>query len=458
VVATDFLLPDIGEGLTEAEIIRWLVAEGDTVVVDQPIVEIETDKALMEIPTPYAGRVVAHGAPEGSVLDVGQVLVTIQTAADEAGAEPARSEIQQEAAPIVGTISSDAVDLTPREAPNAGIPSAAGVEALPIVRRLAADLGVDLSAVTGTGADGRITREDVQRAAAKTATAQMAGEARQTAEPATDEPEMTIEGGDRPEEPEISTRPGDGDTEAAPTASMDPVAPAATPAPSTSPERVQMSKLRRTIAERVEASWREIPHVTTFGAADVTRLLASRAALKRRRGQPVSIDAMLVKAVVVALGRHREMTARLEGDVLIYPERVDIGVAVDTEDGLMVVVTEDPARRDLVELTADIARLSDGARNRTLPAGSFGGQAFTVSNIGAVGGGYGTPIVPMGTTAILSAGKADDEPVARNGRLEIAPMMPLSLSYDHRVIDGAAGRRFLATVVENLEEPTLFLA
>jgi pyruvate dehydrogenase E2 component (dihydrolipoamide acetyltransferase) len=443
-VATDFLLPDIGEGLTEAEIVRWLVAEGDMVAVDQPIVEIETDKALMEIPTPYAGLVVAHGAPEGTVLDVGQVLVTIQTASDDAGTDQSDAEPRPAAAPIVGTISSDAVDLTPRDVPQIGVSAGGGVEALPIVRRLAAELSVDLASVTGTGADGRITRDDVRQAAAKAAPAPaVVPDATETVEePGTDVSEVGPEVGAAPDTPPTAL------TEREDRADLD----------GQSTERVPMSRLRRTIAERTQASWKEIPHVTTFGAADVTRLLASRAALKRRRGQPVSIDAMLVKAVVVALGRHREMTARLDGDVLVYPHRVDIGVAVDTDDGLMVVVTQDPGRRDLVDLTADIARLSEGARSRTLPAESFGGQAFTVSNIGAVGGGYGTPIVPLGTTGILSVGKAHDEPVAQGGRLEIAPLMPLSLSYDHRVIDGAAGRRFLATVIENLEEPTLFLA
>ena len=152
------------------------------------------------------------------------------------------------------------------------------------------------------------------------------------------------------------------------------------------------------------------------------------------------------------------MAARLDGDSLVYPDRLDMGVAVDTPDGLMIVVVERPADRDLVDLSAEISRLSEGARARSLPASAFGGQSFTVSNIGAVGGGYGTPIVPHGTTGILSVGRAEEKPVARRGRLEIAPMMPLSLSYDHRVIDGAEGRRFLATVIENLEEPTLFLA
>jgi pyruvate dehydrogenase E2 component (dihydrolipoamide acetyltransferase) len=275
--------------------------------------------------------------------------------------------------------------------------------------------------------DGQITRDDVQAAA------------------------RDVEGRDAAPTPfdVQSVVPADAD---------EPAVSHETPAAPVGGETVQLSKLRRTIAERVSASWREVPHVTAFAAADVTRLLASRKALKRRRNAPVSIDAMLVKAVVTALGRHRDLAARLEGDSLVYPGRVDIGVAVDTDEGLMVVVVEEPGRRDLVELSAEITRLSDGARSRTLPAASLEGQSFTVSNIGAVGGGYGTPIVPYGTTGILSVGRAAETAIARNGRLEIAPMMPLSLSYDHRVIDGAEGRRFLGTVVENLEEPTLFLA
>jgi pyruvate dehydrogenase E2 component (dihydrolipoamide acetyltransferase) len=440
-MARDFLLPDIGEGLTEAEIVRWLVAEGDTVELDQSIVEIETDKALMEIPTPFAGVVVALGAPEGTVLDVGQVLVTIQTA-DEDAVEPSvsSSSDRSEPAPIVGTLSEDAVDLTPRQAPVSGTPDAPAARTLPIVRKLAKELGVDLHSIIGTGHEGQITRNDVRRAAG------------------------VEEDGEQSSEPEPVA-------ESEPVAETEPVAPAEpVPAPPTvsaevdeskstvGGETVQLSKLRRTIAERVSASWREIPHVTTFGSADVTRLMASRTALKRRRNAPVSVDAMVVKAVVTALDRHRAMAARLDGETLEYPERIDIGVAVDTPDGLMIVVVEGPAVRDLVDLSAEISRLSEAARARSLPASAFGGQSFTVSNIGAVGGGYGTPIVPYGTTGILSVGRAAEKPVARAGRLEIAPMMPLSLSYDHRVIDGAEGRRFMATVIENLEEPTLFLA
>ena len=452
-MARDFLLPDIGEGLTEAEIVRWLVAEGDSVELDQPIVEIETDKALMEIPTPFAGVVAALGAPEGVVLEVGQVLVTIQTAVAAVSAAPESSE----PAPIVGTLSEDAVDLTPRQASPSATADAPRARTLPIVRQLARELGVDLHSIMGTGADGQITRDDVRRAAGVEGSPEPEPEA--TSEPEAEmepEAEIGLEAEMEPAEDvttehvaAVKTAPGDAAMPSSQREVTDPRRPG---------ETVQLSKLRRTIAERVSASWREIPHVTTFGSADVTRLMASRTALKRRRNAPVSIDAMLVKAVVTALERHRVMAAHLDGDSLVHPERIDIGVAVDTPEGLMIVVVEGPAGRDLVDLSAEITRLADAARARSLPASAFGGQSFTVSNIGAVGGGYGTPIVPYGTTGILSVGRAEEQPVARTGRLEIAPMMPLSLSYDHRVIDGAEGRRFLATVIENLEEPTLFLA
>ena len=444
----EFRLPDIGEGLTEAEIVTWMVDEGVRVELDQPVVEIETDKALMEIPTPFAGILVSHGAPEGTVLAVGAVLLRIETdETDETNDDGGRngsvsgtvSTSSGDAAPIVGSLSSEAVDLTRRPAPMRAV-DASRPEVLPIVRKLARELNVDLATVVGTGTGGKITRDDVRAAASghRPATPEISP----SKEPDTrNDDEAATDGAARREDPE----PGDD---------------ANRHVASITPGVVQpLSKMRRTIAERMSKSWAEIPHVTTFGSADVTRLMASRNALKARRNAPVSIDAMVVKAVATALDQHREMAVRMIDESSIeVPDRIHIGVAVDTDDGLMVVVVNDPGVLDLVALSAEIARLAAGARARALGADAFTGQSFTVSNIGAVGGGYGTPIIPHGTSAILSVGRAADTPVARDGRIQIAPMMPLSLSYDHRLIDGAAGRRFLATIIENLEEPTLFLA
>jgi len=219
-----------------------------------------------------------------------------------------------------------------------------------------------------------------------------------------------------------------------------------------------MSRLRRTIAANMEKSWAEIPHVTTFDDVDATRLLEVRRALGDRHGTKIPVEALVIKAVVPALEQFPEFNASLEGDELVLHSNKDIGIAVDTPDGLLVAVISDADDKSVMELAGEVRRLGEGARDRKLSPGELSGQTFTVSNIGAVGGGHGTPIVPYGTVGILSVGKARLRPVVYDEDLAIAPVMPLSLSYDHRVIDGAVGRRFMALVLENLEEPALFLA
>lgn len=394
----EFLLPDIGEGLTEAEVVRWLVPVGGTVEVDAPLVEVETDKAVVEIPSPFAGTVLAHGAEEGETILVGSVLAVIGSETD---------------APIVGTLDTEEEALPsrvdsvtapppPPPAPSEPARSGRGVKALPVVRRLARELGVDLSGVEGTGADGKITREDVRRAAAASGTRR-----------------------------EMAAEPDD--------------------------ERVPMSRLRRTIASHMERSWREIPHVTTFDEVDGSRLLAARSALAKRHDRSVPIEALVIEAVLPVLDRYPEFNASLDGDDVILHKRYDIGLAVDTGEGLIVPIIKGANRMDLMEMADEITRLSTAARQRTLVPDEVVGATFTVSNIGAVGGGFGTPIIPYGTTAILSIGRAADTPVVRNGAVAIAPMVPLSLSYDHRIIDGGLGRAFMGMLMENLEEPALFL-
>jgi pyruvate dehydrogenase E2 component (dihydrolipoamide acetyltransferase) len=379
-MALEFRLPDIGEGLAEAEIVEWLVQLGQDVRLDQPLVQVETDKAVVEIPAPRAGVLLHRGSEAGAVVRVGEILAVIGEAG-EAWAATTRIE-RAEPAPIVGTLS---------EAPEL---SARG-EALPVVRKLARDLGVDLSAVRGTGPEGRITREDVEAASGRV--------------------------------------PGD-------------------------EERVHLSRLRRTIAERMARSWREIPHVTTFGEADAARLFSIREELSEEIGRPLLFEALFVGAVIPALREHPEFNATLEGDDLVLKRRYDIGVAVDTADGLIVPVVKGADLLDLEALSARIDGLRDATLSRTASADELTGATFTISNIGAAGGGYGTPIIPFGTTAILSLGRAQPRAVVRDEGVAVAPMMPLSLSYDHRVIDGALGRRFMSKVVQNLEDPARFLS
>jgi pyruvate dehydrogenase E2 component (dihydrolipoamide acetyltransferase) len=200
-------------------------------------------------------------------------------------------------------------------------------------------------------------------------------------------------------------------------------------------------------------SWREIPHVTTFGEADARSLFTLRGALSERRGRAFPLEALFIRAVLPALRTHPEFNASLDGDEVVLKRRYDIGMAVDTSEGLIVPVVRSAAGRDVFGLADEVERLAEAARTRTVKPDDLMGATFTVTNIGAVGGGHGTPIIPYGTTAILSFGRADDRPVARDGRVEIARLLPLSLSYDHRVIDGVLGRRFLTLVIEQLERP-----
>lgn len=420
-MAREFLLPDIGEGLTEAEIVSWLVAEGDHIDADQPIVEVETDKAVVEIPSPYAGIVLRHGGAEGDVIEVGSVLVVI---GDE---EEAVSSAPLEAAPIVGTLVEEADEVSPprRESTPEESPGPQ-VKALPVVRKMAREAGIDLTTVQGSGPEGRITREDVEAAI----------EARAGAVPPVSPP---------------SSEPSLGEV-----ASSEPETEGAAPPPES--QRVPMSRLRRTIAANMSRSWAEVPHVTTFDDIDATRLLEVRDALGARHDTKVPLEALVVKAVIPALEQFPAFNATVDGDDLIIHGSHDVGIAVDTPDGLLVAVVRDAGSKTVLQLTAEVRRLGEGAKARTLTPDELTGQTFTVSNIGAVGGGHGTPIVPPGTTAILSVGRAQQKAIVIDGDLAIAPVMPLSLSYDHRVIDGGMGRRFMAMLMENLEEPALFLA
>jgi pyruvate dehydrogenase E2 component (dihydrolipoamide acetyltransferase) len=332
-------------------------------------------------------------------------------------AEP-RAESQPE--PIVGTLGGESELLTQPEETTSAVPAA--VKALPIVRKLARDRGVDLATVEGSGPGGRVTREDVEAAAAS----------EETEAPA----------------PEPAP-PSAGETASA----------AAAPAePAGHDERRPMSRLRRTIAANMAKSWSEIPHVTTFDDVDATRLLEVRRALGDRHGVKIPIEALVIRAVVPALDAFPEFNATVDGDDLVLHEARDIGIAVDTPDGLLVAVIRDAGRKSVLDLAREVRSLGEGARERRLGPDQLSGQTFTVSNIGAVGGGHGTPIVPANTTAILSVGMARMRPIVYDDDLAIAAVMPLSLSYDHRVVDGAQGRRFMAMVLENLEEPALFLA
>jgi pyruvate dehydrogenase E2 component (dihydrolipoamide acetyltransferase) len=368
-MAHEFHLPDVGEGLVEAVVVSWYVEVGETVELDQPLVELETDKAIIDMPSPVAGVLLYRGGEDGETIEVGSLLAVIGESGQSWERAAATSPDEEQAAPVVGSL------------PEAGAPGVRGPQALPMVRKLAEELGVDLSGVQGTGPLGRITEQDVRAAA--------------------------------------SGRPT---------------------------VRVPMSRLRKRIAENMARSWREIPHVTTYGHADSDTLMAERS----RLGKP-PVEALLIARLVPVLARFPSFNSAVEGDEIVERRFYDIGFAVDTPDGLTVAVVRDAESRPLEELAGEVRRLAEGVKERTLGVDELRGQTFTISNIGAVGGGHGTPIIPYGTSAILSVGRAGRRAVVRDDRIEIVRQFPLSLSYDHRIIDGAEGRRFMAAAIGALE-------
>jgi pyruvate dehydrogenase E2 component (dihydrolipoamide acetyltransferase) len=393
-MALDVKLTDIGNGLTEAEIVSWLVSPGDTVTVNQALVEVETDKAVVEISTPQAGTVVSTHGNVGDTISVGDTLVVI----GDADTVPAETPDVSGAFTEVGITSGykpnerTMADVAPQTAPQPVVavevePSAEHpVRAMPLIRKLAREHQIDLAAVTPSGSHGQITRADVMEVVAARGAAKV------------------------------------------------PAVP-----------RAAMSKLRRTIAAHMTRSWEEIPHVTVWGPAEATRLIEAR----KRTGLP--LDALLIRAMTPSLAEYADFNSSFDGETLTPNDTYDIGIAVDTDAGLLVPVVKDVTGRNDNDLAKEIDRLVVGAKSRTLGTDDLTGQTWTISNVGAVGGRYGTPIIPIGTTSIIAVGRARDEVVARYGQPVVAPMMPLALSFDHRVIDGAQASRFLEHIIESIE-------
>jgi pyruvate dehydrogenase E2 component (dihydrolipoamide acetyltransferase) len=348
-MAYEFKLPDLGEGLTEGEVARWLVSEGDEVVEDQPLVEIQTDKTTVEIPSPAAGKVAQILVEEGKVVPVGTILVVI----GEDGAAPAPEKSR------------------PREeAPQK-------VRATPLVRRLAQELGVDLESLVGTGPQGRITEQDVRGAS----------------------------GG---------AEPGEGRREA-------------------------LRGVRRLIAEHMARAHKEVPAVTwveecDFSSLDLKLLVPT-----------------VLKAVAETLKEFPELNARLEGDEIVYLDRYDLGVAVQTDDGLVVPVVRGCDTASIEQLADEVKRLAEAARAGALKPEELRGSTFTVTSAGKLAGLLQTPIVNHPEVAILSIGRIAERPVVRDGKLVVGQTGYLSVTFDHRVIDGARAAEFGLAVIGRLE-------
>ena len=420
-----FALPDLGEGLTEAEIVKVLVNEGDVLTEDAPLLEVETDKATVEIPSPFAGRVARIHVRPGQSVKVGDVLVTFE---DAVGAEPGGGGGP---APANATVRSTAM------APSSGSVAAGPVPATPATRRLARELGVELRAVRGTGPGGRIMDDDVKAA--------VGAAGRPGAAAGAD--------GLAPERPAV----------ARPLAAVGVEPPALPRFEQWGPvERQPLSHLRRTIAERMTLSATLIPHVTHFDRADITELdaiIRRNVEPARERSLTLTLTSFLLKAAALALQEHPQFNASLDpaAGELIVKRYHHLGVAVATERGLIVPVIRDVDHKPLVEVQRELAALAQRVREGKATLEDLRGGTFTITNIGALGGTGAIPIINYPEVAILGVARGREEPVVHEGKIVPRMLLPISLTFDHRIADGADGARFAAAIVRRLERPEQLL-
>lgn len=412
-MALEFRFPDVGEGIHEGEIVRWLVHAGDTVRLDQPMVEVETDKAVVEIPAPQAGTILRVAVAAGQKIQVGSVLVVIGEVG-EPMVTPSVAPVPSASASVVGSLDLALTELPPSSEASPAAPTPPRrVLAIPSVRKLARDLGVDLTRVTPTGPHGRIRREDVAQAASSRQPAPVS-------------------------------------------ASVSASVPASA---SSEPVTYQpLSALRRTIARAMVAAATTAVPVTTTDEADVTDLVALRERSNlaaTAQGVHLTLMPFLMKAVVAALLQHPTLNAVLDEshDRLVLQHYYHLGIATDTPDGLLVPVVQHVEQKNLLTLATELSRLTDLARTRRIALHELRGGTFTLSNYGAIGGIFATPMLRLPEVAILGIGKLLPKPVVHQGAIAVRTVLPLSLTFDHRALDGAEAQRFLNTLLGYLTDP-----
>lgn len=454
----EFKLPDVGEGMHEAEIVRWLVNPGDTLKVDQLMLEIQTDKALVEIPAPVAGTVKELKVGEGQLAHVGDVLITFETQPSRPIAEaPAAIITPDEVAQVAANNQRFVQAETQQATPNGR------VRAAPAVRKRALELDVDLAKVPPSSADGRVLLQDVVNYASShqqsAISSQVNSSKTLTTEPNSNQ-QSAVSSQVNSSKP-LTNEPNTNGNFAKPNDLVN-IGVNNNNAGLADEERVPLVGLRRRIAERMEQAWRTIPHVTTFDDADGERLMALRKNLlptAEKQGVRLTYLPIIVKMVVQALKQHKIINSSLDEQTreIIYKHAYHIGLATATSDGLLVPVVRHADRMNLLELASEINRLTEGARNRTLKPPELSGSTFTITNTGSFGGKRGTPIINPPEAAILGVGQLSEQAVVRNGQVVVRNILPLTLSFDHRLIDGADAGNFMHTLLEIVENPDLLL-
>ena len=414
-MTVDIKVPALGESVTEAEVAKWYKQAGDAVDADEPLVELETDKVTLEVNAPAAGVLAEILAGEGAEVEVGAVLGRIDETGAGAAAAPTRAAPEPE-------------------------PEPAALPLSPAVRKLVAEHDLDPSTIEGTGKDGRLLKADVE--------AHLAAQAAAAEQAAAPEPEPAPEPAPPPQAP--------------------PPKPAPKPAPSAEPRdagerevRVRMSRLRRRIAERLKEAQNSAAMLTTFNDADMGAILDLRKryrdSFEKRHGVRLGFMSFFVKACIEALKEIPAVNAEIDGDDIVYKNYYDIGVAVGTEQGLVVPVLRDADALSFAEIERTIAELGAKARDGALSMAELTGGTFTISNGGVYGSMLSTPILNPPQSGILGMHRIEQRPVARDGEVVIRPMMYLALSYDHRIVDGRKAVTFLVKVKEGLEDPERLL-
>ncbi|MEX2983273.1 dihydrolipoamide acetyltransferase family protein [Streptomyces sp. C36] len=446
-VVREFTLPDLGEGLTEAQVVRWLVNVGDVVAVDQPVVEVETAKAMVEVPCPYGGVVTARFGDEGTELPVGAPLLTVAVgepsprppAGDAAAARDGDGGQDEGSGNVLVGYGTQAPAARRRRVRPTGqdgarpaepdpAPTAVAVIS-PLVRRLARERGVDLAQVRGTGPDGLILRADVDRAAHAAQTVPAAPASRETqaghaARPAARSGRRVAAG----------RRTADG-------------------------LRVPLRGARGVAAEKLSRSRREIPDATCWVDADATELMAARHAMNASGGAKVSLLALLARICTAALAKYPELNATVDVDAqeIVRLPDVHLGFAAQTDRGLVVPVVRDAHARNAVELSVEMARLTEAARAGKLSPAELTGGTFTLNNYGVFGVDGSTPIINHPEAAMLGVGRIAPKPWVHDGELAIRQVVQLSFTFDHRVCDGGTAGGFLRYVADCVEQPAVLL-
>lgn len=444
-----FILPDLGEGVHEAELIAWKVKPGDAVEEHEVVAEMETDKALVEVPSPRAGVIKALYGEPGQILKVGEAAWAYEGASNngqaEKGpvggrgakaavqAEPAEapvSEEREDAGTVVGTMSGELKGVTRAEG---------RALATPAVRRLARDLGVDIDSVEGSGLAGRVTERDVRAAA------EGGGSARRVEKPASVQPQREVQPEMRRQETLATTVSREQAVVSRPSALV----------PAGDSSRVPFRGVRRTIATRLRQSVDTAVHFTVMDDADVSALDDVRKRVAAASGEKVSYLPFVASAVMRALREFPELNATVDdaNEEIVRHGSVHLGIAADSAQGLTVPVIHNADMLGVLELGRHIAELAEGVRNRSIPADRLKGSTFTISNVGSYAGKYATPVINYPEVAILAAGRVYEGVVADKGAIRVAKLMPLSMACDHRCVDGAAAARCLARVVELLQRP-----